>query len=48
MRKVEEMIKEEGLWAGLNRPQVSMENTDVVVFGIPFDGGVSFRAGIRR
>lgn len=47
MRKVEEMIKEEGLWAGLNRPQISMENADVVVFGIPFDGGVSFRAGAQ-
>lgn len=47
MRKVEEMIKEEGLWAGLNRPQISMENVDVVVFGIPFDGGVSFRAGAQ-
>ena len=41
------MIKEEGLWAGLNRPQISMENTDIVVFGIPFDGGVSFRAGAK-
>jgi len=47
MRKVEKMIKEEGLWAGLNRPQISMENADVVVFGIPFDGGVSFRAGAK-
>lgn len=47
MRKVEEMIKEEELWAGLNRPQISMENADVVVFGIPFDGGVSFRAGAK-
>ncbi|GAF72147.1 unnamed protein product, partial [marine sediment metagenome] len=35
MRKVEEMIKEEGLWAGLNRPMISIENADVVVFGIP-------------
>ncbi|MBA7598466.1 Guanidinobutyrase [subsurface metagenome] len=47
MRKVEEMIKEEGLWSGLNRPQISMENADIVVFGIPFDGGVSFRAGAK-
>ena len=36
------MIKEEGLWAGLNRPQISMENADVVVFGIPFDGRGEF------
>jgi len=47
MRKVEEMVKEEELWAGLNRPMISMENTDIVVFGIPFDGGVSFRAGAK-
>jgi len=47
MRKVEEMIKEEGLWAGLNHPVISIENTEVVVFGIPFDGGVSFRAGAQ-
>lgn len=47
MRKVEEMIKEEGLWAGLNRPQISMGNADIIVFGIPFDGGVSFRAGAK-
>jgi agmatinase len=47
MRKIKEMIKEEGLWAGLNRPQISMENADIVVFGIPFDGGVSFRAGAK-
>lgn len=47
MRKIKEMIKEEGLWAGLNRPQILMENADIVVFGIPFDGGVSFRAGAK-
>jgi agmatinase len=47
MRKVEEMVKESELWAGLNRPMISMENADVVVFGIPFDGGVSFRAGAK-
>ncbi|GAI68527.1 unnamed protein product, partial [marine sediment metagenome] len=47
MKKVEEMVKESGLWAGLNRPQISMENTDIAVFGIPFDGGVSFRAGAK-
>jgi len=30
MRKVEEMIKEEGLWAGLNHPQISIENASIV------------------
>jgi agmatinase len=47
MRKVEEMVKESGLWAGLNRPMILIENTDIVVFGIPFDGGASFRAGAK-
>lgn len=47
MRKLKEMIKEEELWAGLNRPQISMENADIVVFGIPFDGGMSFRTGAK-
>jgi len=30
MRKVEEMIIEEGLWAGLNRPIISIENASLV------------------
>jgi len=47
MKKVEEMIQDQRLWAGLNRPMISMENTDVVVFGVPYDGGVSFRVGAK-
>ncbi|RXG65841.1 agmatinase, partial [Candidatus Atribacteria bacterium 1244-E10-H5-B2] len=26
---------------------ISIENSEVVIFGIPFDGGVSFRAGAK-
>lgn len=45
MKTVEEMIREKEIWAGLNRPGITMEKADVVVAGIPFDGGVSFRSG---
>jgi len=30
MRKVEEMMKEEVFWAGLNRPMISIENASLV------------------
>ncbi|MED3562472.1 agmatinase [Bacillus xiapuensis] len=45
MKKVNEMIQEKTIWAGLNRPGLSIDEADVVVFGIPYDGGVSFRSG---
>lgn len=32
-------------WCGLNRPGLKEEDADVVVFGIPYDGGVSYRGG---
>lgn len=38
-------MEKEGLWAGLNCPEESIDRCDVVVFGIPFDKGVSFRNG---
>ena len=33
------------IWAGLNHPELSLEQADVAVFGVPYDGGVSFRSG---
>lgn len=33
------------IWAGLNHPELSLEEADIAVFGIPYDGGVSFRSG---
>ena len=33
------------IWAGLNHPELSLEDVDIAVFGIPYDGGVSFRSG---
>lgn len=47
MKKTEEMIKESTIWAGLNRPGSSIQDVDIVVFGIPYDGGVSFRSGAK-
>lgn len=47
MKKTEELIKE-GIWAGLHDPALSEKEADVVVFGIPFDGSVSFRDGARE
>ncbi|MBM7715866.1 agmatinase [Siminovitchia sp. FSL H7-0308] len=48
MKKVSKMIQEEGIWAGLNRPGIDMEEADIVVYGIPYDGGVSFRSGAKE
>ena len=36
------------LWAGLNRPELNTRNVDVVIFGIPYDGSVSFRSGAKE
>ena len=47
MKKVQEMIKDNKIWAGLNCPGIPMEKADIVVFGIPYDGGISFRAGSK-
>lgn len=48
MKKTEEMIQESGIWAGMNRPDISIQEADIVVFGIPYDGGVSFRSGAKE
>lgn len=34
-----------GSWCGLNKTGLSEKEADVVVFGVPFDGGVSWRPG---
>lgn len=47
MKKTNEMIKESTIWAGLNRPDISIQEADIIVFGIPYDGGVSFRDGAK-
>lgn len=47
MSYFQDIIKNPALWAGLNKPNISIEDCDVAVFGIPFDGGVSFRSGAK-
>ncbi|MCG8636241.1 MAG: agmatinase [Desulfobacterales bacterium] len=37
--------KDSKIWAGLNRPGLAMEEADLAIFGIPYDGSVSFRSG---
>lgn len=45
------MLQREGFaldantWCELNRPDITDDEADVVIFGIPFDGGVSYRGG---
>lgn len=48
MKRTKEMIQESSIWAGLNKPDLGVEEADVVVFGIPYDGGVSFRNGAKE
>lgn len=47
MKETLDMIKERAIWGGLNKPGISLEDADVVIYGIPYDGGVSFRAGAK-
>lgn len=42
-----ENYKKEDLWAGLNRSDLNISQADVVIFGIPYDGSVSFRSGAK-
>ena len=37
--------KNPAAWCGLNRVGMNEEDADIVIFGIPFDEGVSFRGG---
>lgn len=44
MKTTEELIRDE-IWCGLNNPNADIKDADVVILGIPFDEGVSFRDG---
>ena len=35
-------------WFGLNKPEKAPKDVDAVIFGIPFDGGVSYRGGAAQ
>lgn len=39
---------DQGTWFGLNTPGASPEDVDAVIFGIPYDGGVSYRGGAAQ
>lgn len=45
MLKKDRYAKSKETWCGINNPHLSEKQVDVVVFGIPFDEGVSYRAG---
>ena len=35
-------------WFGLNKPEADVAEVDAVIFGIPYDGGVSYRGGAAK
>jgi len=47
MKETKDMIKDTDLWAGLNKPGLAINEADIVVLGIPYDGAASFRAGAK-
>ncbi|MDM8533668.1 agmatinase [Clostridiaceae bacterium HSG29] len=47
MKNIKEIAKNKKLWAGLNKPEMDIKDVDVVIFGVPFDEGVSFRSGTK-
>lgn len=44
---MENLYKDERIWAGLNKPGIKIDEADAVIFGIPYDKGVSFRSGAK-
>ncbi|MBQ9061012.1 MAG: agmatinase [Firmicutes bacterium] len=47
MKKDEYAMKAE-TWFGLNKPGKEIGEVDAVIFGIPYDGGVSYRGGAAK
>lgn len=45
MNKKNEDALKAATWFGLNKPGADPADVDAVIFGIPFDGGVSYRGG---
>ncbi len=48
MRTINELAKDPAIWCGLNRPEMNEDTADAVIFGIPYDGGVSYRGGAAQ
>lgn len=46
-QKNEHAVKPE-TWFGLNKPDAKAADVDAVIFGIPYDGGVSYRGGAAQ
>ena len=46
-QKNEHAVKPE-TWFGLNKPEAKAADVDAVIFGIPYDGGVSYRGGAAQ
>ncbi|MZQ98777.1 MAG: agmatinase [Acidaminobacter sp.] len=42
------MIQSPEIWGGLNQPKLDIKEADAIVFGIPWDGSVSFRSGAKE
>ncbi|WP_409228609.1 agmatinase [Gudongella sp. SC589] len=47
MKETKDMINDRDLWAGLNNPDLSVDEADIVVFGLAYDGAASFRQGAK-
>ncbi|MBR3786662.1 MAG: agmatinase [Firmicutes bacterium] len=48
MRELAYYEKNQKTWCGLNRPFMDPKEADAVIFGIPYDGGASYRAGAAQ
>ena len=46
--KNNDFSKDKRTWFGLNRPDLPEAEADAVIFGIPYDGGVSYRGGTAQ
>ncbi|WP_324825728.1 agmatinase [Sinanaerobacter sp. ZZT-01] len=41
----DELTKTNKIWCGMNKPDITEDEADVVIFGIPYDEAVSYRKG---
>lgn len=48
MLKKSKDVQDRKSWCGLNNPDMSETDADAVIFGIPFDEGVSYRSGASQ
>ena len=48
MIKKDENALNTATWFGLNKPEANATEVDAVIFGIPYDGGVSYRGGAAK